>query len=310
MSSRQEPVDQDTGVVPEKCPNCGKKGTFLRDEESGEMVCSNCGFVLREKEEETGPSFSSSEGGAQQISSGPPTSIAQPDMGLDTVIGRTGRDASGSALPSRTRSTVERMRVWDRRSQPHQSAYRNMSKAFEEIKTIAAKLSVGDAAVERAAYIYRKAIDKHLTRGRPITQLSAAALYAACRDMQIPRSLKDVAAAGNISLKDLSRSYRTLVTQLDIRMPIEDPVRSVPKIGSAIGVSPQTMRRAQEILRMAEAQGVTAGKDPMGLAGAALYIASHLEGEGKTQESVAKASEVTEVTVRNRYRALRSSLKL
>jgi len=85
--------------------------------------------------------------------------------------------------------------------------------------------------------------------------------------MQIPRSLKDVAAAGNIGLKDLSRSYRTLVTQLDIRMPIEDPVRSVPKIGSAIGVSPQTMRRAQEILRMAEAQGVTAGKDPMGLAG-------------------------------------------
>jgi len=274
------------------------------------MVCSNCGFVLMEKEEETGPAFSSSEGDVPQVVSGPPTSIAQPDMGLETVIGRTGRDASGSALPSRMKSTVERMRVWDRRSQPHQSAYRNMSKAFEEIKTIAAKLSVGDAAVERAAYIYRKAIERHLTRGRPISQLSAAPLYAACRDMQIPRSLKDVAAAGNLSLKDLSRSYRTLVTQLDIRMPIEDPIRSVPKIGSAIGASPQTMRRAQEILRMAEAQGVTAGKDPMGLAGAALYIASHLAGEGKTQESVAKASEVTEVTVRNRYRALKSSLKL
>ncbi len=31
------------------------------------------------------------------------------------------------------------------------------------------------------------------------------------------------------------------------------------------------MKRAQEILRMAEAQGISAGKDPMGLAGAALY---------------------------------------
>ncbi len=310
MSSAQEPTDKDRREIPDSCPNCGKKGTFVRDEESGEMVCSNCGFVLREKEEETGPAFSSSEGGAPQISSGPPTSIAQPDMGLETVIGRTGRDASGSALPSGMRSTVERMRVWDRRSQPHQSAYRNMSKAFDEIKNIAAKLSVGDAAIERAAYIYRKAIEKHLTRGRPITELSAAALYAACREMQIPRSLKDVAAAGNISLKDLSRSYRTLVTQLDIRMPIEDPIRSVPKIGSAIGASPRTMRRAQEILRMAEAEGVTAGKDPMGLAGAALYIASHLEGDPKTQKSAADAAEVTEVTVRNRYRALKSSLKL
>jgi len=310
LPSGKEPVEKDTREIPDKCPNCGKKLTFVRDEESGEMVCSNCGFVLREKGEETGPEFSSSDAGNPEIESGPPTSIAQPDMGLETVIGNTGRDASGSTLSSGAKSTVKRIRVWDRRSQPHQSAYRNMSKAFEEIKTIAAKLSVGDAAVERAAYIYRKAIDKHLTRGRPITQLSAAALYAACRDMQIPRSLKDVAAAGNIGLKDLSRSYRTLVTQLDIRMPIEDPVRSVPKIGSAIGVSPQTMRRAQEILRMAEAQGVTAGKDPMGLAGAALYIASHLAGEGKTQKSVAKAAQVTEVTVRNRYKALRSSLKL
>jgi transcription initiation factor TFIIB len=310
LPSRQEPGDKDAEEIPDKCPNCGKKGTFVRDEESGEMVCSNCGFVLREKEEETGPSFSSSEEGTSHITSGPPTSIAQPDMGLTTVIGREGTDASGAALSSRTKSNVERMRVWDRRSQPDQGAYRSMSKAFGEIKTIAAKLSVGEAAVERAAYIYRKAFDKGITRGRSLTLVAAAALYAACRDMEIPRSLKDVAVEENISKKDLSRTYRALVTQLDIRMPVEDPVRSVPKIASAIGASSQTMRRAQEILRIAEAQGVSAGKDPMGLAGAALYIASHLEGEGKSQARVAKAAEVTEVTVRNRYRALKSSLKL
>ena len=281
----------------------------MRDEESGEMVCSNCGFVLREKEEETGPSFSSSEAGPR-VTSGPPTSIAEPDMGLETVIGREGRDASGSPLSSGGKSTIERIRVWDRRSQPKGSAYRNMNKAFDEIKTIAAKLSVGDAVIEHSAYIYRKAIEKHLTRGRPIAQLSAAALYAACREMQVPRSLTDVASAANISRKDLSRSYRTLVTELDIRMPVEDPVRSVPKIGSAIAVSPRTVRRAQEILSKAQAEGVSAGEDPMGLAGAALYIASHLEGEGKTQKSIATAAEVSEVTVRNRYKALKTSLKL
>ena len=310
MPSDKEPDDRDAREIPDKCPNCGKEGTFVREEESGEMVCSNCGFVLREKEEETGPEFSSSDAGNPQITSGTPTSIAQPDMGLETIIGRTGRDASGSSLSSGTKSAVDRLRVWDRRSQPNPSAYDNMSKAFEEIKTIAAKLSVGDAVIERSAYIYRKAIEKHLTRGRPIASLSAAALYAACREMQVPRSLKDVAAAGNIRKKDLSRSYRTLVRELDIRMPVEDAVRSVPKIGSAIGVSPKTIRRAQEILSRAEAEGLSAGDDPMALAGAALYIASHLEGEGKTQKSVAKAAEVTEVTVRKRYKGLRSSLKL
>src|SRR5579872_5211848 len=107
MPSRQDSVD--TGEIPDKCPNCGKKGTFVRDEESGEMVCSNCGFILSEKEEETGPTFSSSESGSPQIASGPPTSIAQPDMGLETVIGREERDASGRELSRRTKSSVDRM---------------------------------------------------------------------------------------------------------------------------------------------------------------------------------------------------------
>jgi len=266
------------------------------------MVCSNCGFILSEREE-TEPSFE--PGG-----SGPLASLAQPDMGLETVIGKDETDARGRPLSSRAKASVDRMRVWDRRSRGNQSAYRSMSKAFDEIKTLGTRLSVGEAAIERAAYIYRKAFEKKLTKGRSVVLLSAAALYAACRDLQIPRSLKDVAGAGDVSKKGLSRSYRTLVTELDIRMPIEDPVRSVPRISSAIGVSPQTVRRAQELLRMAEAKGISAGKDPMGLAGAALYIASHLEGEGKSQPRVAKAAEVTEVTLRNRYKALKAGLKL
>ena len=127
MTSRQED-GKVAEEIPDKCPNCGKKGTFVRDEESGEMVCSNCGFVLREREEEKGPAFSSSEAGNPEVASGPPTSISQPDMGLETVIGRTGRDASGGALTPRMRTTVDRMRVWDRRSKANQSAYRSLSR--------------------------------------------------------------------------------------------------------------------------------------------------------------------------------------
>ena len=95
-----------------------------------------------------------------------------------------------------------------------------------------------EEAIERAAYIYRKALERGLTRGRSTAGLSAAALYAACREMQIPRSLKEIAASGNVEMKELTRSYRTLLNALDIRMPIEDPIRSLAKIGSAIDASP------------------------------------------------------------------------
>jgi len=295
--------------IPKKCPNCGK-GPFIRDVESGELVCQNCGYVLREREEAEGPTFTGEEGRVESTA-GPPTSIARPDMGLSTVIGKDNADAGGRAVRGRARSNLERIRVWDRRSQPKVPGYRSMGKAFDEIRTVADKLSLNAAIVEQAAYIYRKAVESKVTRGRSTTGLAAACLYAACREREVPRSLKDVASAGNIRMKELSRSYRALVGVLDIRMPIEDPARSLPRLGSATGASPRVMRRAREILDLASKKGLTAGKDPMAQAGAALYLATQLEREkGKTQKQVAEAAEVTEVTLRNRYKSLRKDLKL
>jgi len=48
----------------------------------------------------------------------------------------------------------------------------------------------------------------------------------------------------------------------------------------------------------------------MGVAAAALYIASVLEGEKRTQREVAEVAHVTEVTVRNRYKELVEKLNI
>ena len=72
----------------------------------------------------------------------------------------------------------------------------------------------------------------------------------------------------------------------------------------------KTQRRAREILRMAQEARISAGKDPMGLAASALYVACTLEGEEKTQKDIAEAAGVTEVTIRNRYKELLEELKL
>jgi transcription initiation factor TFIIB len=54
--------------------------------------------------------------------------------------------------------------------------------------------------------------------------------------------------------------------------------------------------------------GMSAGKDPMGLAASVLYMASLETGENRTQTDIAEAAGVTEVTVRNRYKNLKSRL--
>ena len=294
-----------------KCPRCGK-GPMVLDSQSGELICSNCGYVVKEKIEDTGPEWRSSSNGEGKDESraGLPTSIASHDMGLSTMIGTRNADSTGRPIAGGMRSTVDRLRTWDRRSQVHESSDRNMSRAFVQLRTFSDKLSLSDEIVERAAYIYRKALERGLIRGRSITEMIAASLYAACRDSEIPRTLKDVSNVANIARKDLARSYRLLIREMDIRMPVPDPAKSVAKIASKVEAGEKTRRRALEILAKARASGVAAGKDPVGLAASALYVASTLVGEEKTQRDIAKAAGVTEVTIRNRYKNLRAALQI
>ena len=295
----------------QRCPRCGR-GPMVVDTAGGELFCSSCGYVVMEKIEETGPEWRafSKEEKDDRSRTGVPASLAMHDMGLATVIGVEDRDASGRSLPASMKAAIERLRTWDGRSQVHEPVDRNLRQAFSELDRLADKLNLSDAVIEKAAYIYRKALERGLVRGRSISALIAASLYAACRDTETPRTLKDVAAACNIKKKDIARCYRLLLRDMELKMPVVDPTKCVSRIASKAGLSEKTKRRALIILKRAEATRTSAGKDPMGLAAAALYVACVLEGESKTQKDVAEAAGVTEVTIRNRYKGLKQALNL
>jgi len=208
------------------------------------------------------------------------------------------------------RSTIERLRNWDNRSQVHEPVDRNFRQAFSELDRLKTKLALSDAVIEKTAYIYRKALDKGLVRGRSIPGLIAASLYAACRNTETPRTLTDVANGINIKRKDIARCYRLLLRELDLKMPVVNPVKCISRISSIAELSEKTKRKAIEILDHATKIELSAGKDPMGLAAAALYLSCVINGENKTQKDIAVAAGVTEVTIRNRYKGLKDSLEL
>ena len=293
----------------EFCPRC-VQGKLVTDNESGELCCSKCGYVITEKIQESGPewrSFTQDEHG-DRARAGAPTSLTIHDMGLATVINPLNKDASGRPLAASMKTTIERLRTWDSRSQVHEPADRNFRQAFSELNRLKDKLALSDAVVEKAAYIYRKALDKGLVRGRSISALMASALYAACRDTATARNLKDVEKAANIKRKDIARCYRLLVNELDLKMPVTDSIQCVARIASHIGITEKSKRHATQVLKEAQKNEISAGKDPMGLAAAALYLACVKFDEDKTQRDIAEAANVTEVTIRNRYKGLKEAL--
>jgi transcription initiation factor TFIIB len=179
-----------------------------------------------------------------------------------------------------------------------------------ELNRLSDKLSTRGQIRENAALIYRKALEKGLVRGRSIAGIAAASLYAACRDSETPRTLHEIAEASLVNENDVARCYRLLLRELDIRMPIADPMAYISKIAERAGISGQIQTLAFRILKEAKKNCVISGKDPMGLAAAALYIACVKSNDKKPQKDIARAAGVTEVTVRNRYKSLKRQLGL
>ena len=289
------------------CKRCGKN-SMLTDGDTGERFCGKCGYVISEMLQDSGPewrSFSKDGSGTDPTRTGAPTSLAMHDRGLATTINPLNRDSSGKPLTSTMKSTIERLRTWDSRSKVNASADRNLRQALTELSRLKDKLSLSDAVIEKASYIYRKALDKGLVRGRSISALIASALYAACRDTETPRTLKDVSDAGNIPKKDIARCYRMIYHELELKMPVVDPTQCIAKIASKLGIAEKTKRNASKVLKIAKEHEESSGKDPMGLAAAALYLSCVKNGENITQRDIAEAANVTEVTIRNRYKGLR-----
>jgi transcription initiation factor TFIIB len=295
----------------DKCPECASKN-LVHDYDTGETICGDCGLVLYDQMLDKGPEWRAftHEEKTSRSRVGSPTSYSIHDKGLSTAISQVDRDAFGRKLPLSTRLQMWRLRKWQIRSRVHSSTDRNLAQAMAELERLSGKVNLSPPIKEKAAVIYRKALDKHLVRGRSINSIVAATLYAACRKSGSPRTLREIAEASLVDKKDVARCYRLLLQELDFHMPISDPLMYVSKIAEKNGVSGKTQGAAIAILSAARRKRFSAGKDPMGMASAAIYIACLQHNEKITQKDIALAAGVTEVTVRNRYKALKRQLNL
>jgi transcription initiation factor TFIIB len=180
--------------------------------------------------------------------------------------------------------------------------------ALGELKQFSEKLSVPDAVKDEAVRICKKGLERGLKKGRSFAQIEASSLYTACREKEVPRTLDDVAAASGVRRDEIAKCYRLLVNEFDLKIPVADPAEYLARVASRLKVSPQAEAGAVEMLSRAQKAGISAGKDPIGLAASAVYLASLLDGLNMTQARAAEAAGVTEVTVRNQSKRLRKVL--
>lgn len=179
------------------------------------------------------------------------------------------------------------------------------------LSSLVAHLQISDQTEKKALEIYGRIQTQKLGRGRSISALAAASLYAACRNTGSTNTLKEISKASGIEIRTVARIYRLLLNELDLEVTVTDPAKCVSIVAEKAGLKDEdTTAQALKILKDRGVAPSLAGKEPMGIAATALYMACVRNGgKAKSQKEIAQVAGVTEVTIRNRYKELKSVIE-
>jgi transcription initiation factor TFIIB len=308
--SKIDPIIKDEIMGMQTCPKCGST-KIMQDVEYVEIVCMDCGFVVNQKFVEKDPKWS-------VYNKKQKTKRAKTDLALTYTIHAKGsttainwnkRDNQNKNFSANQKTQVYHLRKWQRRIKITGSTERNLTFALSEITKNANKLNLPKNVLETAADIYQKAVKEHLTNGRSVQSIAASALYLACRQHALPITLDKITQTSTVNKKEIGSNYRFLIKKLNYPIPQPlQPNQCITKFFNQITMQKKAEEIAHKILMAAKDSKLVSGREPIIIAAVVSYAVLLLIGEHKTQKEIADIAQITEVTVRNRYKEMVNQL--
>jgi transcription initiation factor TFIIB len=280
----------------DECTEC--KANLVPDIETGEQVCAGCGAVRNSDDTRFSAIYAASAGELGSV-------MGEEDSGMMYYVSLPAKIDSRD-VDARGKHIVEvgdmnRLRRLNNLTIASDSKRRNLTRAASEIQRIGGSLGAGKGIVERAYEIYRKGIEDGTARRRSILGMSEAAIYLACKERGIPRTAEEIGHMGDgIEGKNIRHYSKVLMKGAGLHASAPDPASQVSRIANRAGLGGVTERRAIQILEKVKNNPLLAGKRPVSVAAAALYLAANQASEHTTQIRIAFAAGVTTITLRKR----------
>ncbi len=290
----------------EEEPCCDNPDLMISDD--GIRVCRNCGLTFGQEM----VSHERRAYTAEEVRARRRTEPRWRCFGPRTVISRVKSDAKGRQLPAKKQALFARLSKIQ--GSLINSIERNYWEAKPKLHALANKLVIPDFIVETAWKIYSEVAQQKLTMGRSIEAFVCASLYASIRIHDFPRLLEELTEVAIIPLRSVHRSLglivRNVLPVLNLKYRPINPEPLVFRFGNELNLSIAVQKSAAQLLMDASKNGLKRmGKDPKGLAAAALYMAAKGTKERKTQTQIAEVARVTEVTLRTRAKQIKSHFR-
>lgn len=289
-----------------KCPECDSTD-FDYNSSRAEIICKRCGCVIKENMVDNGPDWVAYDR-EQQLSrahAGAPVTNMLHDYGLSTEI-----DARGSNFSSKDWVDYYKLIKNNKKSKFSGTRDRNLAFALSQIKIKCSIASLPKIVNESASLIYRNALKKDLIVGRSIEGFVVSSIYLACKQNHIPRTYDELLEISNVTKKEIARISKIIKKELKIKIPIVSPIDYIPRFASQLSLSGETEAKAIEIAGKSKEKGLSVGKPPNTIAAAALYVATLMSGENKSEKEIAEVAGITELTLRHRYKELIKNLDI
>jgi len=282
------------------CEECGEtnQNKFQLDDDRGEVYCKECGNCVEDVViDMSAPTrrFSADDPSVDNAHYGAPISDLYADRGLPTTFNPM------EASPESRRKSFILRRI---NQQTVTNKERNLAVALRDIERVVSRGALPKSVHAEAVRVYRDAVDKQLIRGRSIEGMVAASLYTACRMVGVPRSLDEIADLTRTGRKEIARNYNTLKKNImrlkKMRPP--SPEQYLDRYIGALNLSLGVRNRASTLMQICFNGGMNQGRNPIGIVAACIYISCVEGNERRTQRQIARELEITEVTIRNRYK--------
>ena len=279
---------------------------IIYDEERGEYICEETGEVLEEKVIDQGADWRAftPEERVKRSRVGSPLNLSIHDFGIITDF-KINNNFDGTQ-----RMKLIRLRKLQSNSRLKSSQDRNLAHALVEIERISSLLNLSESVKKEASLVYRRVVERGLTRGRSIEDFVVASIYIACRRMKVIRTLNEIMKYTNTKKKKIMNAYKIIINVLNITIPPSDPRDYVIKIGDVLNLENEIIKDALSIVEKARKTGLTWGKDPGTVAAGAVYLSCILHNKMTTQKEIASAVDVTEAMLRKRYTEMQKLIQL
>jgi len=320
---------KDDTVTKPSCPEC--RSHIIFDFYHGEYICQSCGYVVLDKMDYCGHEThsNSSEDRLKNMRGSGQTSSLLMNYGLQTEISVSDKDYHGKPINFANAERIACVRKLHARLKAS-SEERRIARVLSIIEKISSKLVLPKSLSETAAKLYRSYSSRNNTKGMSVNGNGIAAVYLACKQSCVARSLEEIVESTDFcsnkrsSLRIAFRCYKRMAMCMTNATETEDTInhehqtfdhvipldKYISKISNKAKIDWRIQKLALEIARQTEDNILLSGKDPVGIASAYLYISACLCGYQIYLTDIANFSQVTEITIRTRCKEILSSFNL